>query len=207
VSLIGPQTLYDECDAFLRAYPWLWDLEASYHLPRGILLAVGSRETNLSLSWAENPHQPGNGGSGVWQQTFPPAPAEFPPQAQAETAAIDLQRLLSEYGGNVDEAADAYNSGRPFDAATTGGNYGSDVAARLALVQLHYPPPVPYTPPKESEMHAVVMPNGDIKVYAAGAGDRSGHLLEFTRSDVDQTNSVIDITAEIGTGDPYLVQP
>ena len=56
-------------------------------------------------------------------------------------------------------------------------------------------------------MHAVVMPNGDIKVYAAGAGSRAGHLLEFTRHDNDQSNSVIDITAQIGGGDLFTVQP
>jgi hypothetical protein len=61
-------------------------------------------------------------------------------------------------------------------------------------------------PTKEEEMNAIVLPNGDIKVYAAGAGDRAGHLLEFTRHDGEQSNSVIDITDQIGGPDPYTVQ-
>ena len=92
-----------------------------------------------------------------------------------------------------------------------GGHYGCPGDLRKAqrtgvlyLAGLILNPPTPF---KENEMTAVVMPNGDIKVYAAGAGDRAGHLLEFTRHDADQSNSVIDITAEIGGADPYTVQP
>ena len=65
----------------------------------------------------------------------------------------------------------------------------------------------PSLPLQEPDMHAVVMPNGDIKIYTAGMGSRAGHLLEFTRHDADQSNSVIDITAQIGGGDPFTVQP
>lgn len=57
---------------------------------------------------------------------------------------------------------------------------------------------------QEPEMHAVVMPNGDIKIYAASP---QGHLMEFTRHDGDQFNSVIDITAQIGGSAPFLVAP
>lgn len=76
----------------------------------------------------------------------------------------------------------------------------------LAALVLNPPAPIP-SPFKENEMHAVVMPNGDIKIYAAGAGDRAGHLMEFTRHDADQSNSVIDITAQIGGSDLFTVQP
>ena len=79
-------------------------------------------------------------------------------------------------------------------------------AAVIYLADLVVNPAVP-SPFKENEMNAVVMPNGDIKIYAAGAGDRAGHLLEFTRHDADQSNSVIDITAQIGGADLYVVQP
>lgn len=78
-------------------------------------------------------------------------------------------------------------------------------ALYLAALVLNPPAPIP-SPFKENAMHAVVV-NGDIKIYAAGTGDRAGHLLEFTRKDGDQSNSVIDITAQIGGTDPYLVQP
>ena len=69
------------------------------------------------------------------------------------------------------------------------------------------PVPPPYTPTLEDEMNAVVVTeNGveKVKVYAASP---QGHLLEFTRQPGTQTNSVIDITSEIGGASPYLVQP
>jgi len=66
----------------------------------------------------------------------------------------------------------------------------------------------PYIPTKEDEMNAVVLSNGEVKIYAA---DPKGHLLEFTRTPGSQTNSVIDVTVQIGftanSGGPFLVQP
>jgi hypothetical protein len=60
------------------------------------------------------------------------------------------------------------------------------------------PGPLPIT--KEDEMSAVV--NGDtIKVYCI----RQNHLIEFTRKFSDQSNSVIDITAQIGGASPPMV--
>lgn len=64
--------------------------------------------------------------------------------------------------------------------------------------------PLPLTPSKEDMMNAVVLADGTIKVYAASP---QGHLLEFTRKEGDQSNSVIDITDEIGGPNPYLVAP
>lgn len=93
------------------------------------------------------------------------------------------------------------------------GNHACPGPLRLPqIAQMVRPPapapkPPPPLPPPEDQMHAVVTQNGDVKVYAAGAGDRAGHLLEFTRHQADQSNSVIDITAQIGGGDPYTVQP
>lgn len=60
---------------------------------------------------------------------------------------------------------------------------------------------------EEEPMTAVLTADGHIKVYAAGAGSRAGHLLEFTRDPTSQANSVIDITAQIGGTDPYTVTP
>jgi hypothetical protein len=67
-------------------------------------------------------------------------------------------------------------------------------------------PPPPIQPSKEDEMNAIVMPNGTIRIYAASP---TGHLLEFTRTGNpdDQSNSVIDITAQIGGANPPLVAP
>lgn len=83
----------------------------------------------------------------------------------------------------------------------------SQRGAILYLAALVLAVPNPTHTQEPDTMHAVVTPNGDIKVYAAGAGDRAGHLMEFTRHQADQSNSVIDITAQIGGPDPYVVQP
>lgn len=74
-------------------------------------------------------------------------------------------------------------------------------AQRATILEVAQPTP---TTEREDTMTAVVMPNGDIKVYAASP---AGHLLEFTRHDADQSNSVIDITDEIGGTPLYLVAP
>lgn len=67
--------------------------------------------------------------------------------------------------------------------------------------------PVPTTKELEN-MTSETASDGTIRVYCAGAGDRAGQLLEFTRWPADPTkNSVIDITAQIGGADPYTVQP
>ena len=80
-------------------------------------------------------------------------------------------------------------------------------AAMLYIASLVLQPSSQSTPTMEEEMHAVVAQNGDIKIYTAGAGDRAGHLLEFTRHQGDQSDSVIDITAQIGGVVPFTVQP
>lgn len=70
------------------------------------------------------------------------------------------------------------------------------------------PNPSPFTPEEESTMFAVPLPNGEVAIYAIGAGDREGDLLEFTRKPGDvqgSSNSVLDITDQIGGPDPYKV--
>lgn len=57
-------------------------------------------------------------------------------------------------------------------------------------------------------MFAVPLPNVEVAIYAIGAGDREGDLLEFTRKPGDvqgSSNSVLDITDQIGGPDPYKV--
>lgn len=64
------------------------------------------------------------------------------------------------------------------------------------------------SPEEEESMHAVVLPSGEVAVYAIGAGSRAGQLLEFTRKPGDvagTSNSVIDVTDQIGGPDPYTV--
>ena len=146
----------------------------------------------------------------------------YPTEAFTNPQILTLARLYvwghNVYGWPIRNSDDPRLAGlgwHGMGGAAWGAHYGcpgdirkSQRAAILYIASLVLPQPsTPPPSPKENEMHAVVMSNGDIKVYATGAGDRAGHLLEFTRHDADQTNSVIDITAQIGGGDPFTVQP
>lgn len=137
-----PATLLAECDRFLATYPWLWGLEAGFGLPRGLLLAVGSRETNLTNETGDGGH-----GHGVWQlddrSHVIPAGFDVDVSDQAIVAALMLEEGLAARQGNIDQAACMYNSGQPLDAHTAGGDYGTDVVARLAVIAAHYRSPVP----------------------------------------------------------------
>lgn len=86
---------------------------------------------------------------------------------------------------------------------TSGGDYDKSITNGIWPNQLS--PTDPTIPIKEPTMTAIV--EGDvIKIYCEGAGSRSGHLLEFTRSLSDPThNSIIDITLQIGTADLYTI--
>jgi hypothetical protein len=143
--------LYDQAVTYLHAYPWVWDVETQYGLPRGLLLAVGSRETNLGLGYANGSLVGDSGyGHGTWQeddhpQNATPSRVAICERIQsgdnvyaANIAAQLLQVLLAEQDGNVDQAADRYNSGQPFDASTAGHDYGPDVVGRLACIAEWY---------------------------------------------------------------------
>jgi hypothetical protein len=126
---ITPEELEDQYQRAKAAWPWLPQLERSHALPRMLLFAVGSRETNLTNEIGDGGH-----GHGVWQydDRWHPIPAGFDHnvQQQAGTAGQELSELLSTYG-DVRRAANAYNSGSPDDQATTGHDYGLDVLERM----------------------------------------------------------------------------
>ena len=159
---ISEYDLLHETARFIAYYPWVWDVERQYGLPRGLLLAVGSRETNLTNEVGDGGH-----GHGVWQlddrsHTIPPG-FDSDVEQQAVAAAEMLRTELAANGGSVDKAADVYNSGRNYDAATTGGNYGTDVAERLATIQKFYPEPTPF---KEIEIMILIRSDaGAVAVY------------------------------------------
>ncbi len=139
---ISPADLDTQVVHFLSEYPWVWSLESSKGLPRGLLLAVGSRETNLVNELGDGGH-----GHGVWQldDRSHVIPDPFPVETQADVAAGMLASYLQAQGGNVDRAACIYNSGQPVDEFTTGGDYGSDVYQRMQAIQKMFPvvnPPI-----------------------------------------------------------------
>jgi len=119
-------------------WPFIKKTELAHGLPRMLLFAVGSRETNLTNETGDFGH-----GHGVWQLddrfhsppggSWPKFDANVP--LQCATAAAMLQGLLTNTGGNVEPAAALYNSGHTEEFHTTGGDYGIDVLERMQTLQ------------------------------------------------------------------------
>jgi hypothetical protein len=145
-------TLLSQAEKAVERWPWIPATEDSHHLPRWLLLAVGSRETNLNAAFTEGKTGDGGHGHGVWQydDRFHEIPAGFDtnPQLQADIAAKMLAALIAHFPGNMQAAMAAYNAGvggverklrnhQSADDATTGRDYGSDVLARLEALQEH----------------------------------------------------------------------
>lgn len=119
-------------------WPFIRQAELAHGLPKMLLFAVGSRETNLTNEVGDFGH-----GHDVWQlddrSHVPPGGswqsflANVP--LQCTTAAAMLHSLLVISGNDVDQAACRYNSGSPFDSVTTGHDYGIDVVQRMQALQ------------------------------------------------------------------------
>ena len=119
-------------------WPFIHQSELSQGLPRMLLFAIGSRETNLTNEVGDGGH-----GHGVWQlddRSHTPPGGSWPAfdanvTVQCATAAAMVHGLLARTGGNVEEAAAIYNSGQPGEAGTTHGDYGIDVLERMQFLQ------------------------------------------------------------------------
>jgi peptidoglycan hydrolase-like protein with peptidoglycan-binding domain len=119
------------------AWPFIHQTELARGLPRMLLFAVGSRETNLTNEVGDSGH-----GHGVWQlddrsHTPPGGFAQFDVNVplQCAIAATMLHGLLAITGGNIEEAAAIYNSGQRGEFGTTHHNYGIDVRQRMQFLQ------------------------------------------------------------------------
>ena len=118
-------------------WPFIHQTELASGLPRMLLFAVGSRETNLTNEVGDSGH-----GHGVWQlddqsHTPPGGFAQFDGNVplQCSMAADMLHDLLAREAGNVERAANRYNSGQPETAGTTGHDYGPDVVERMQALR------------------------------------------------------------------------
>jgi hypothetical protein len=118
-------------------WPFIHQTEIARGLPRMLLFAVGSRETNLTNEVGDSGH-----GHGVWQlddrsHTPPGGFAQFDANVplQCSIAADMLHDLLTIEAGNVERAANRYNSGQPETIHTTHGNYGPDVVERMQTLR------------------------------------------------------------------------
>lgn len=167
---IDTATLASEVDRALRDWPFIVVAERGYSLPRFLLFAVGSRETNLTNEVGDGGH-----GHGVWQldDRSHTIPGRFDVNVgwQCNTAAGMLAGLIGTFRGNLRAAVAAYNSGAgtvswnlangfDIDRGTAGNDYSRDVLERMSWLQSNhtYPPP-PGSPlpaqPKDDDMRLV----------------------------------------------------
>jgi hypothetical protein len=112
-------------------------IEMEFGFPRGLMYAIGSRETNLDPYYADHPGDNGYG-HGLWQidkrsHVIPPdwrSNIEWQCRKGAEVLRSCYRKC-----GAWEGAANCYNSGSCRTSATTHGNYGPDVVERLGWVQ------------------------------------------------------------------------
>ena len=135
-------TVQKQAARALADWPFIPDVEKKHGLPPNLLLAVGSRETNLENELGDHGH-----GHGVWQQDdrwWPSMPEDFDQDVrkQAEKAGKLLADNHEKLGGVWAHAIAAYNkgvngvrealaAGKSPDSITAGGDYAADVLGRL----------------------------------------------------------------------------
>jgi hypothetical protein len=184
---IAEQALGDQYRRAHAAWPFVDDIEQHYQLPRRLLWAVGSRETNLGAVYTEGRTGDGGHGHGVWQldDRFHEIPAGFDrdARAQAEMAAKVLRGFLGEFPGNLMAGVCAYNAGaggvrdqlrkgRDPNLATTGHDYGTDVLARMRFLQTvasPSPTPTPVPAPETEEIEVQIVKTTKTAFLAAAA--------------------------------------
>lgn len=137
-------TMKAQAEKALKAWPFIPEVEKKHGLLSGLLLAVGSRETNLRNVVGDGGH-----GHGVWQQDDRwwklPAGFDQDVRLQAEKAAkllADNHAALGTWGaaaaaynGGLTGVKNAIAAGKSADSATTGGDYGADVLGRQIQMQ------------------------------------------------------------------------
>ena len=171
-----------------------------------LLFAVGSRETNLTNEVGDGGH-----GHGVWQldnrsHTPPGGFAQFDNNVplQCSIAADMLHGLLAMEAGNVERAANRYNSGQPETAHTTGRDYGPDVVQRMQALQRLFPDGgpllaegVPAWFTRDLGIASPFMQGGDVGVVQKKTGaDPDGVFGPITRGHVVNFQSHHGLTAD-----------
>jgi hypothetical protein len=113
--MVADADLLKQANAALERWPWIPEVEDAHRLPRWLMLAVGSRETNLSPSFTQGATGDHGRGHGVWQldDRFHQIPQGFDTDVrlQGETAATMLAGFISGFPGNLRAAVASYNAG------------------------------------------------------------------------------------------------
>jgi len=185
-------------------WPFIHQTELARGLPRMLLFAVGSRETNLVNELGDGGH-----GHGVWQlddrfHTPPGGFAQFDTNVplQCSIAADMLHGHLATEAGNVVRAANRYNSGQPETALTAGGDYGPDVVERMQTLQRLFvddrpPPPVPAWFTRDLGIASPFMHGSDVGVVQKKTGaDPDGVFGPITRDRVVNFQTHHGLTAD-----------
>lgn len=171
---ITPAVLVKQASEALARWPFIAEVETRFGLPRWLLLAVGSRETNLRHVVGDGGH-----GHGPWQLDDRVAGREAmiaridsgDTRYAAEVAASKLSRDYVRYRDWV-STLNVYNSGQPRAGRTTGGDYGPDVWERRGVLDRaldHQPHPQP-PDLHEDDMIATDPNTGDYWVLNADGG-------------------------------------
>jgi len=201
MEITGPE-LTAEFQRASSKWPFIRQTELAHGLPKMMLFAIGSRETNLTNEVGDFGH-----GHGVWQlddrsHNPPGGFANFDSNVplQCATAAAMLQTNLAITGGNVEEAAAIYNSGQPSEAGTTHGNYGIDVRERMQFLQRLNggpPPPVPPWFHRDLGLASPFMKGADVNVVQKKTGaDPDGMFGPVTQVHVVNFQSHHGLTAD-----------
>ncbi|MFF4610323.1 N-acetylmuramoyl-L-alanine amidase [Streptomyces albidoflavus] len=137
-----------QVSAAMTAWPFIRDIELAAGLPKGLLFAVGSRETNLKNLVGDGGHA-----YGVWQRDdrwWPVDSAYLSDvRVQAEDAAAllkthltatdDLASAVAAYNAGLSAVTAAVKAGQSPDSVTTGRDYAADVLGRMAMMSGQVP--------------------------------------------------------------------
>lgn len=139
---ITPSQLIQQWESVPPLVQYVWLVaESRAQMPKYMLAAVASRETNMSSAYWQGTVGDGGHGHGSFQldDRFHIIARGFDkdPNAQAQTAAQMLSGLHRQFG-NWPQALAAYNSGTPYDWNTTHHDYAADTFARYLVLFEHY---------------------------------------------------------------------
>lgn len=143
-------TMLKQQAAALKTWPFIPDVEKTHGLPVNLLIAVGSRETNLTNKIGDGGH-----GFGVWQRDNRWHDVDETylkdVRKQAEDAAAllasnykalkDWAYAVAAYNRGVTGVKEALAAGKSPDSVTAGGDYAADILGRLAHLQAAAPAP------------------------------------------------------------------